>query len=357
LVTILKNVIDRKENRFNMGTQKPLRYYSTLEDIARIAGVSKSTVSRALNNDLKVHPKTKLRVKKIAKSLGYSPNSLAKGLRHQRTKTIGVVIADISNPFFAAVIEGIEDEAMKNSYDIVLCSSGESYEREENILRLLLEKRVDGILITPSQKDINSIAHLKEIGFPFVLVGRYFDEFDTDYIIVDDVLGGYLATKHLLEKGHKRILFINAPLYISSAKERLKGYRKALLEKNIEFDEELIKTAPSAKMMEAYNITKEALSNNLGFTAVFAFSDFLAIGSMRAIYDKELKIPQDIALVGYDDIELASVLEIPLTTVQHSEYELGKKATKFLLNKIMGKKPHQDIKEIVEPRIVIRCST
>jgi len=329
----------------------------TLNEIARLVGLSTSTVSRALNNKPDVHPQTREKVIRMAEKLGYTPNSIAQSLRYKKTKTIGVIIADISNPFFAAVVGGIEDEARKKSYNIILCSSNEEYEREEKAIMVLLRQRVDGLLITPTQRESKDILHIKSLTIPFVLIGRHFSSIKTNYVITDDVLGGFLATDHLLERGHRKILFINAPLHISSAKERLEGYKKALLKHGVEFDGKLVKIAPNVKMIDAYKITKKILSQKLDFTAVFTFSDFLALGVIKALYENGLKVPRDIAIVGYDDIEFSSALEVPLTTVRQPKYELGKKATNILIEKILKSNSNRVYKMMLKPELIIRNSS
>jgi len=332
-------------------------FHITLEDIARLVGLSTSTVSRALNNKPDVHPRTREKVIRVAERLGYTPNSIARSLKYKKTKTIGVIIADISNPFFAAVVAGIEDEVRKKNYNIILCSSNEEYEREEEAIMVLLRQRVDGLLITPTQRESKDILHIKSLTVPFVLIGRHFSSIETNYVITDDVLGGFLATDHLLERGHRKILFINAPLHISSAKERLEGYKQALLKYGVEFDEKLVKIAPNAKMIDAYKIAKKVLSQKLDFTAVFTFSDFLAIGVIKALYENGLKVPRDIAIVGYDDIEFSSALEVPLTTVRQPKYELGKEATNILIEKILKGKSNRVYKRVVKPELIIRSSS
>jgi LacI family transcriptional regulator len=328
----------------------------TLRDIAKKAGVTTTTISRALNNKPDVSPKTKDKILRIAKNLGYTPNLLAKSLRSRKSKTIGVVLADISNPFFAAIAKGIEDAAHKRSYSIILCNTNEEYEKEEEALRVLVEKRVDGLLITPAQKKYKDILRIKERGIPLVLVARHFDTIRTNSVVSDDVLGGFLATEYLIKRGHKRILHISGPLHISSALERLKGYKRALEEYKIPFEEKLVR-GYTAKMGKAYSLTRRILKEKLDFTAIFAFSDFLALGVMKAIREEKLKIPDDVAVVGYDDIEFASVLEIPLTTVHMPKYRLGMKGTNVLIDKIERKKTdRKPQKLVIKPKLIARKS-
>ncbi|TKJ47524.1 LacI family transcriptional regulator [Candidatus Aerophobetes bacterium Ae_b3a] len=328
----------------------------TLRDIAKKADVSATTVSRALNNKPDVSSKTKDKILRIAKNLGYTSNLLAKSLRSRKSKTIGVVLTDISNPFFAAIAKGIESAAHKRGYSIILCNTDEKYEKEEEALQVLVEKRVDGLLITPVQKEYQDILRIKERRIPLVSIARHFDTIETDSVVSDDVLGGFLATEYLIKKGHKRILYISGPLHVSSASERLKGYKRALKKYKIPFKEKLVR-GYTAKMGKAYTLTRRILKEKLDFTAIFTFSDFLALGVMKAIREEKLKIPDDVAIVGYDDIEFASALEIPLTTVHMPKYRLGTEGTNMLIDEIEGRSTHRKPQKLVfKPELIARKS-
>ena len=196
---------------------------------------------------------------------------------------------------------------------------------------------------------------LQESGIPFVLVARYFDDVDTDYVVADDVQGGYLATAHLIEKGHEKIAFINGPAYNSSAIERFQGYKKALEEHNIELNEKLIRNG-ALTMEDGYTYGKALLmDHDPQPTALFTFSDFVALGAMKAVHELGLRIPDDIAIVGYDDIDFAFCLESPLTTIRFPKREIGEEAISVLEKKIDGQKCHSNLKIPVE--LVIRQSS
>lgn len=301
-------------------------------------------------------PETKDKILRIAKNLGYTPNLLAKSLRSRKSKTIGVVLADISNPFFATVAKGVEDAAHKRGYSIILCNTDEEYEKEEEVLQVLVEKRVDGLLITPVQKEYKDILRIKEQRIPLVLVARHFDTIQTNSVVSDDVLGGFLATEYLIKKGHKRILYISGPLHISSALERLKGYKRALKEYKIPFEEKLVR-GYTAKMGKTYTLMRRILKEKLDFTAIFTFSDFLAFGVMKALREEKIKIPDGVAVVGHDDIEFASVLEIPLTTVHMPKYRLGMEGTNILINEIEKKSTDRKPQKLtIKPELIVRKS-
>lgn len=329
----------------------------TIKDIAREVGVSTTTVSRALNNKDAISPATSKRILELAKKMGYTPNAVARGLKASTSKTIGVVITDISDPFFAPIVRGIEKVARQEGYHLILSDTDEDYQTEKEALETLIERRVDGLLIVPVQTSFQDIVELKKKGLLFVLIGRHFDFelLETDCVCTDDVEGAALAVTHLLERGHRRILFINGPTYVSSAKERLAGYKRALFEAGVKLDESLIREG-GIKMDDGYRIMKKELEKPRRFTAVFAYSDFVAMGTMKALKEANLKVPQDVALMGYDDIDTASFLEVPLTTTRMPKYELGMEGFKLLKKRIVGEVGSPQ-KVILPTKLVVRKST
>lgn len=331
---------------------------TTMKDVARKAGVSINTVSRALNGKPDVNEDTKKRILEIADKLNYVPNFLAKGLVTKNTRTIGVIVSDNADPFFATIVKGVEDFARSKGYNIILCNTDEKYEREEEAIRLLREKQVDGLLITlaPAQEKRADILELKRAETPFVLLNRHMDDVMTDYVINDNVYGAYIAVSHLIKSGHKRIGYISGPSQISSARERLEGYKKALLENSIEFDNSLVKES-NLRMEDGYRIMRKLLELKNRPTAVFAYSDLLAIGALRALVEAKLKVPKDMALVGYDDIEFSEFLEVPLTTVHQPKYRIGQEGTKILINRIENKDSEGLHQIVLKPELVIRKST
>lgn len=331
---------------------------TTMKDVAREAGVSVNTVSRALNGKPDVNEDTKKRILEIADRLNYVPNFLAKGLVTKNTRTIGVIVSDNTDPFFATIVKGIEDFTRSKGYNIILCNTDEKYEREEEAVRLLREKQVDGLLITlaPAQKERADILELKRAGTPFVLLNRHMDDVMTDYVINDNVYGAYIAVSHLIRLNHKRIGYISGPSQISSVKERMQGYKKALFENSIEFDNSLVRTS-NLKMADGCRRMRELLELKDRPTAVFAYSDFLAIGILKAIKEAKLEIPEDIALVGYDDIEFSEFLEVPLTTVHQPKYRIGKEGAKILIDRIENKDSEGLYQIVLKPELVVREST
>ncbi len=309
--------------------------YITLKMVAEKAEVSVNTASRAINNRPDINLETKKRVLRIAKELGYIRNAAAVALRTKKTGTIGVVIADNRNPFYAEVLNGMEEAAREKNYHIILANTQRDYKKEEEAISLLLAKRVDGLLITPVQDRDDDIKNLIDANIPFVVVGRDFENIEVDAIYNDEVKGGFLATEYLIKKGHKRIALIDGFLYKSPAKNRLEGYKKALNKYRIPLDDSLISVG-DINIEDGHERTKQMLEKNLGFTAIFAYNDMMAFGSMQAIKEKGLRIPEDIGLVGYDDIPFSSLISPALTTIRLKKQELGIESVKLLLSHING---------------------
>jgi len=309
--------------------------YITLKMVAEKAEVSVNTASRAINNKPDINEETKKRVLQIAKELGYIRNAAAVALRTKKTGTIGVVIADNRNPFYAEVLNGMEEAAREKNYHIILANTQRDYQKEEEAINLLLAKRVDGLLITPVQDKDDDIKNLIDANIPFVVVGRDFENIEVDAIYNDEVKGGFLATEYLIKKGHKRIALIDGFLYKSPAKGRLEGYKKALNKYRISLDDSIMSVG-DINIEDGYERTKQMLEKNLDFTAIFAYNDMMAFGAMQAIKEKGLRIPEDIGLVGYDDIPYSSLISPPLTTIKLKKQELGIESVKLLLSRING---------------------
>ena len=309
--------------------------YITLKMVAEKAEVSVNTASRAINNKPDINLETKKRILQVAKELGYIRNAAAVALRTKKTGTIGVVIADNRNPFYAEVLNGMEEAAREKNYHIILANTQRNYRKEEEAINLLLAKRVDGLLITPVQDKDDDIKNLIDANIPFVVVGRDFKNIEVDAVYNDEIKGGFLATEYLIKKGHKRVALINGFLHKSPAKGRLEGYKKVLKKYGIPFDDALV-TVGDIDVKDGYERTKQLLKKNLDFTAIFAYNDMMAFGAMQAVKEKGLRIPEDIGLVGYDDIPFSSLISPSLTTIRLKKKELGAESVKLLLSRING---------------------
>lgn len=306
-----------------------------LRVLAAKAGVSINTASRAINDKPDINPLTKEKILRIAREIGYVPNASAVALRTQKTRTLGVIIADNNNPFYAEVLSGIEAEAKANNYHIILTNTRRDYQEEENAIELLLGKQVDGLLIAPVQEKNEDIYKLIDSKIPFVVVGRDYEDLSIDAVYSDELKGGYIATEYLIRKGFKNISYIGGYTYKSPARRRLEGYKKALTDYGIAIKENLIKIG-DIDIKDGYNQTKDMFDQGINFQAIFAYNDMMAFGAVKAIKERGLEIPGDIGVVGYDNILFSSLVSPPLTTVNLKKDELGRESVRLLLSKING---------------------
>lgn len=336
-----------------------MRRRVTIQDIAHAVGVSKSTVSRALNDNPKISLETRLKIQQVARKMNYVPNHLARGLTQGSTKTVGLVVLDIMNPFFAEFARGAENYLLKHEYTLILCNSDGDIKREISQIEMLIEKRVSGLILAVVDPEQEHFTRLCEESIPMVLLDRYEKNNDVSYVTVDGVVGGRLATDYLASIGHRRIGHIAGPKTMAAHYYRLKGYQAALRDHSIPYDPSLVRAVREHSREESYRVMNEflAMSPELRPTAVFAFNDILALGAYKAILDAGLCIPEDISLVGYDDIELSSLLPVPLTTIHQPTYDQGKLAAMILLELLSSKTSPKPRRVVLEPTIVIREST
>lgn len=328
----------------------------TLKDLAKATNFTINTVSRALKDKGDISEATKKLIQEKAKEMGYIPNTIAGSLRSGLTKTIAIILGDISNPYFAIMVKDIEAAARKQQYNTFVINTDEKYNAEEKAIYSALSKNVDGIILFPVQKNDNDIKALQKCGVPFVLIGRHFKDNNIDYVISDDVKGGYLATEHLISKGHKKILMINGPQYISCANERLKGYQNALSDNDIEISTCLTKeiTIISGHCKTLIN---EVLKNKLEFSAIFAFNDMIAWEAIYTLQENGIRIPEDIAVVGYDNIQSKLFFSFPLTTINISKGKMACKAVEILLKKISSGDQLKYYNEVFDTHLIVRKST
>ena len=326
----------------------------TIKDVAELAGVHPSTVSRVINNDSRISKKTKNKVLLIINKLGYTPNAVARGLKTKRTYTLGMLIPDITNPFFAEIARGVEDTANKNNFNVILCNTDDKLKKERTYLQILRGKRVDGLILGTAHIKDKSILELEKKKFPYILVSRNIEGLDKNCIIVDDIEGGMMATEYLIKLGHRRVAHITGPLKTRSALNRLKGYKLALKKYEIEYRDELIGEG-DFRIKGGYQVTKRFLKLNEPPTAIFAANDLLALGAMQAIQKKNFHIPEDFSVIGFNDIKLASFVYPTLTTIRQPMLEMGELAVKMLLRIIEGGEFNQR-KEVLESKLIFRES-
>ncbi|GAB4539343.1 MAG: LacI family DNA-binding transcriptional regulator [Anaerolineae bacterium] len=333
----------------------------SIKDIAKAAGVSHSTVSRALGDSPLVSDATKARIQNLAREMGYSPNSLARSLVTRQTYTVGVVVTTIADPFIAAVVQGIEATAQDHGYTVILCNSGAEPEREIAAVEMLRSKRVDGFIVTSSRIGALYLEHLERIGVPIVLINNLNEESGryTFTVSVDNVHGGQLATQHLIELGHRRIAYVTAPADHSSDRDRLAGYRRALSEAGLEPDPALI--IPGNGRADGGEAAFEILKGLDQLpSAVFCYNDMTAIGLMTAARQAGIAVPRDIAVVGFDDIPFARYCFPPLTTIAQPKIEMGQLAMEMALS-LMSIGEEDEAQEfsniIVRGKLIVRAST
>lgn len=335
----------------------------TIKDIAKTLGLSTSTVSRALRDSYEISAETKLKVLEYAQQINYKPNPIALSLKEKKSRTIGVIVCEIANSFFSQVINGIESIANKKGYNVIIAQSLESAERELTDLQFLTSRSVDGIIISlaASTKDFSVLNELKEKGMPLVFFDRIVNEIDTHKIIVDNFMGAYEATKHLIEKGHRKIAAIAGAEGLSITKERLAGYKKALADYTIiDMPKDFIQYCAYGGMN--VNEVEDAVNKFLCVTekptAILATSDKLTTGCMRVLNAKAIQIPREIALIGFSNNDLTEMLSPALSVVRQPAYEMGVTAMEILLETIESKRPVTNFEtRKLSTQLIARAST
>ncbi|MBM4323824.1 MAG: LacI family transcriptional regulator [Deltaproteobacteria bacterium] len=329
-----------------------------IKDIARLANVSHTTVSRALNNKSRIRKETREKILSIAKELGYRPNFVARSLVMKRTKTLGLVITNIANPFYTELAQGIEKTATKLGYSIILCSTQSDISTEKQYIEMLRSKGVDGIIFSSAHMEDPNIVELAEEEFPIILVNRrtYHPTVKEkiDYVGVDNLHGGFLAVEHLIRLGHKRIGVIGGSVESSVGLERLEGGKKALQAYGLEQRNDYFLEGNFLKR-SGYHRGKEFLKMAVMPTAIFATNDYMALGVYQALLEERIRIPEDVALVGFNDIEFSSMKGIELTTIGQKKFEMGAIAVEMLVDRIEKKDDKLSGREVfLEPELIIR---
>jgi LacI family transcriptional regulator len=324
----------------------------TLSDVARSAGVSIKTVSRVVNGEANVRESTAVRVKEAIDSLGYEPNELARNLKGQRSRTIALVIADISNPFYAECAKAVELVAREHGYTLILSGSEEDIETEQAYVRMLARRQVEGLLLVPADDGHGYLGEGFLASVPVVALDRPLDDVSADTVIVQNRLGAKRAVEHLIGHGHTRIAYVGAQEHLYTNRKRLQGYRESLGENGLK----------EMARLEAPDIPSaaEAMRSLLELpdppTAVFAMNNLATVGILKALEEAGLSVPDDVALVGFDDFELADVLHPRLTLVRQPAFDLGWRAAELLFERLLGKAAPQSRRVVLETRLVVRES-
>lgn len=333
----------------------------SIKDIAKVAQVSHSTVSRALSDSPLVSAQTKARIQRLARDMGYSPDAQARSLVMGKTQTLGVVVTTISDPFIAEVVQSIETTAHEHDYSVILASSNAEPEREIAAVEMLHSKRVDGVVVTSSRVGALYQAHLDRLGVPVVLLNSHSAESGsyTFSVSVDNRHGGCLASSHLIQLGHRRIAYITGPANHSDDLDRLAGYREALALAGIPFDAALV--MPGTGQVGGGEAALDPLLAVDGPpTAAFCYNDMTAIGLLRMARERNLSIPHDLAVVGFDDIPFASYVQPPLTTVAQPKREMGRRAVEMVLAllEVGPPGPGQTVSDVlVQGELIVRESS
>ncbi len=332
---------------------------TTIIDIAKKLKISPSTVSRALNDYPDINEETKKQVKQLAKKLNYLPNQIARSLKSSKTNVIGVIVPEIKHDFFSSAISGIEEAAYHSGYTILVCQSNESYEREVINTNALIHQRVAGFIVSISQTTTNGdhFQALIERKIPLVFFDRAFSKVPVYKILIDDEKSSITAVTHLIERGHKKIAYLSGPPAMNICKERLKGYKNALKKANLPVLNELVRYG-GLQESDGYALMDTLLKEKLIPDAIFAVNDPVAIGAFQRIKESGLKIPGDIAIVGFSNNKITSLIDPPMTTVNQPSFEMGKKAAEILIDMIEGRiKSNQNKTVVFEAELIVREST
>ncbi|MGY1643491.1 LacI family DNA-binding transcriptional regulator [Geodermatophilus sp. SYSU D00703] len=328
---------------------------ASIKDVARHAGVSVGTVSNVLNRPQLVGPVTRDRVRAAIAELGFVRNESARQLRAGSSRTVGLVVLDIANPFFTDVARGVEDVVNAAGLALILCNSDDRPDKEAAHLAVLAEQRVQGVVITPTADLTPDLAALRSHGVPVVLLDRRAPAADQCAVAVDDVLGGRLATEHLLERGHRRIAFVGGHSDLPQVQERRAGVETAVREVP---DAELTVLSPEDLTVPG---GRDAAGRVLGIpaarrpTAAICANDLLALGVLQGMVRQRVRVPDEFAIVGYDDIDFAAAAAVPLTSVRKPRQELGRRAAQLVLDE--AREGHRHEQPVFEPELVVRESS
>lgn len=331
----------------------------TIKDIAKELNISCSTVSRALKDFPGISPNTRKAVKELADKYNYRPNAVALSLRNQRTNVIGVIIPETVHFFFSTVISGIEDEAMKEGYNVMICQSIESFEREADSIDALMSARVDGLLVDIS-RETSDLAHLQKVveeGVPMVFFDRLVEGMNAPSVIVDDYQGAYDAVEHLIQQGCKDIAHLAGPGNLIIGRKRIEGYTSALEDNEMPIKKDFIVECRNGTQEEAEQAMDQLLASGKKIDGVFANNDMAALGALKSIKKAGLKIPEDIAVIGYSDWQFCSLVNPSLSSVSQPGYEMGKEACKLIFKEINKTNTEKSTIKILDTEVVVRESS
>lgn len=333
---------------------------ATIHDIAKKLSITASTVSRALNNNPRISEATKKAVFKVAKDLNYQPNNIAAALRSGKSQLIGIIVPRINRSFFSSVIRGVEEVANTLGYGVIVSQSYEKIENEISVVNSLLNARVDGIMASIVANKTENYEHYENVikkGIPLVLFDRTTKEIETSQVVIDDYLGGYMVTEHLIKQGCKKIIHFTSDRTINIYKERYRGYIEALKDYNIPFNQSFV-FKNNMLLDGGRDSTEKLLESGQKFDAIFSASDYAAAGAMQVMKEQNIKIPDDIALAGFSNEPFTSLTDPPLTTVSQFPIEMGQAAAELFFE-ILGSTKKKVIpqKTVLHPELIVRASS
>ncbi|MDB5084782.1 MAG: LacI family transcriptional regulator [Bacilli bacterium] len=329
---------------------------STILDVARLANVSAMTVSRVINGSARVNEQTRLRVQEVMQQLQFYPNSNARGLVLKETRLLALLISDITNPFFTTLARGAEDEAKRLGYRLIFGNSDENIGKEKEYLEMLLSTRVDGVLIAPSGDDsFENLQLLQNKELPFVIIDRDIPGLSCDKVLGDSLLGTHQIMEHLIAQGHRRIAYLSGSKHISTSRLRLQGYTEVLAKHGLQVDPSLV-VETNYKLSGGQEAVQHLLQLTNLPTAIFAANNFLAVGAIKELREHGLRVPDDLSVVCFDDLDLLSDLNPFLTVAAQPSYDFGVKAVELLIDRIGGSATdHRQI--VLPPQLIIRRSS
>ncbi len=339
--------------------ERPVNTPVSIREVAALAGVSVGTVSNVLNRPEIVAQATRKRVNAAIKALGFVRNESARQLRAGRSRMIGLVVLDVANPFFTDVARGVEDEASVSGLSVILCNSDDQLPKETRYLELLEEHRVQGVLITPVAGADDRLVLLQRRGTPVVLVDSRSTSGGQCSVAVDDVLGGDVAVSHLLENGHRRLAFVGGPVSIRQVADRYEGALRAIQRAGASPDDLLMIETQGLNVTAGQHAGAQiaGLPADERPTAAFCANDLIALGLLQELTRQQVRVPDDVAIVGYDDIEFAAAAAVPLSSVRQPRHQLGRTAARLLLEEALGAEDHQHRQVIFQPELEIRRSS
>ena len=328
----------------------------TIRDVAKLAGVAPITVSRVINDSGYVSQVTRAKVEAAIDEMGYVPNMLGPSLRFKQTMTLAMVVTDITNPFWTTVTRGVEDVAQASNYSTILCNTDESEEKQEQYLQMLLRRRIDGIILVPASSSPGPIRLIQKQGIPVVVLDRRVDEVEVDTVRADSETGAYRLTRHLIDLGHRHVVVLAGPRRVSTSVDRVAGFCRAFQEAGLGFCPDHVMWGTYTQE-SGYLNAKKALTSDPKPTALFTANNFLALGAMRAIQEIKYQVPEDIALVTFDDTPPEFMINPFLTAAIQPAREMGKQAASLLLEriKVETSRPCQEI--VLPTEVVIRSSS